>query len=84
MSWQPTATRPVLELRASMLAHARRFFADRHVLEVDTPAVVNAAVTDVHIHSARVLFAESASPTCISLHTSPGIRDETPAGGRQR
>jgi lysyl-tRNA synthetase class 2 len=69
MSWQPTAKRPVLELRASMLAHARRFFADRQVLEVDTPAVVNAAVTDVHIHSARVLFAESADT--YFLHTSP-------------
>jgi lysyl-tRNA synthetase class 2 len=68
-TWRPTATRAMLELRAALLAHTRRFFADRGVLEVDTPAVVNAAVTDVHIHSARVLFADPALP--YFLHTSP-------------
>jgi lysyl-tRNA synthetase class 2 len=39
-------------------------------LEVDTPVVVNAAVTDVHIHSARVHFAEDIDQTYF-LHTSP-------------
>ena len=67
--WQPTATRRMLELRAALLAHARHFFADRAVLEVDTPIVVNAPVTDVHIHSARVQFAEDPRP--FFLHTSP-------------
>ena len=52
--WRPTATRAMLEQRAILLAGARRFFADGGVLEVDTPMVVNAPVTDVHIHSARV------------------------------
>ena len=72
--WRPTATRDVLALRAALFAHARTFFADRGVLEVDTPVVVNAPVTDIHIHSARVQFAEE--PTGIGarpcfLHTSP-------------
>jgi elongation factor P--(R)-beta-lysine ligase len=44
----------MLEQRAILLARARSFFADGGVLEVDTPMVVNAPVTDVHIHSARV------------------------------
>lgn len=59
----------MLELRAALLAHARHFFADRGVLEVDTPMVVNAPVTDVHIHSARVQFADDSRP--FFLHTSP-------------
>jgi lysyl-tRNA synthetase class 2 len=52
--WRPTATRAMLEQRATLLARARRFFADGGVLEVDTPMVVNSPVTDVHIHSAQV------------------------------
>jgi elongation factor P--(R)-beta-lysine ligase len=68
--WRPTATRAMLEQRALLLARARRFFADGGVLEVDTPMVVNAPVTDVHIHSARVeLGAEATHP--FFLHTSP-------------
>ncbi len=59
----------MLELRAALLGAARAFFADRSVLEVDTPVVVNAPVTDVHIHSARVEFTGDARP--FFLHTSP-------------
>src|SRR5262249_28409953 len=58
-----------LELRARLLGRARQFFADRGVLEVDTPMVVNAPVTDVHIHSTRVRFADD--PRTFFLHTSP-------------
>jgi elongation factor P--(R)-beta-lysine ligase len=76
-TWRPTASRETLEQRASLLARTRRFFADRAVLEVDTPIVVNAAVTDVHIHSARVHFGATDSPQSCGpahpyfLHTSP-------------
>jgi lysyl-tRNA synthetase class 2 len=59
----------MLEHRAALLASARNFFADRAVLEVDTPVVVNAPVTDIHIHSARVQFADDPRP--FFLHTSP-------------
>ena len=59
----------MLEHRAILLAHARNFFADRGVLEVDTPIVVNSPVTDVHIHSARVHFSDDSPP--FFLHTSP-------------
>ena len=68
-SWRPTATRAVLEQRAQALAHVREFFAKRSVLEVDTPVVVNAPVTDVHIHSAEVRFPDA--PGRFYLHTSP-------------
>ena len=69
-TWRPSANRAMLEQRALLLARARRFFADGGVLEVDTPMVVNAPVTDVHIHSARVdLGAQAKHP--YFLHTSP-------------
>lgn len=82
--WRPTATRAMLEQRATLFARTRRFFADGGVLEVDTPIVVNAPVTDVHVHSARVdlevkastqprssqeVFTRAARP--YFLHTSP-------------
>ena len=59
----------MLEHRCAVLTHARHFFLDRGVLEVDTPIVVNAPVTDIHIHSAKVQFADNPRP--FFLHTSP-------------
>jgi len=67
--WRPTATRAVLARRAQALAQVREFFSARTVLEVDTPVVVNAPVTDVHIHSAEVRFPDA--PGRFYLHTSP-------------
>jgi lysyl-tRNA synthetase class 2 len=62
----------MLKRRAALLSRAREFFAERGVLEVDTPLVINAPVTDVHIHSARVLFEDTGSPSRrYFLHTSP-------------
>ncbi|HVW70374.1 MAG TPA: EF-P lysine aminoacylase EpmA [Steroidobacteraceae bacterium] len=69
-AWRPTATRAMLEQRALLLQRARRFFFEGGVLEVDTPIVVNAPVTDVHIHSARVDLGAPA-PHTYFLHTSP-------------
>lgn len=66
--WRPTATRATLQRRAEMLAQARRFFGARQVMEVDTPVVVNAPVTDVHIHSAQVTLSDDRP---YFLHTSP-------------
>ena len=68
-TWRPTASRPVLARRAEALAEIRAFFAARTVMEVDTPVVVNAPVTDVHIHSAEVRFPDA--PGRYYLHTSP-------------
>ncbi len=71
--WRATATCATLRRRAALLDAARRFFAARAVLEVDTPMVVNAPVTDVHIHSAQVTFPD-ATDGCARqyfLHTSP-------------
>jgi lysyl-tRNA synthetase class 2 len=74
--WRPTASRERLERRGSALTQVRGFFAKRGVLEVDTPIIVNAPVTDVHIHSAEVRFPDDATtgagaPARFFLHTSP-------------
>ncbi len=49
--WRPSATFDALRVRAETLASLRRFFAERGVLEVETPALSAAAVTDLHLHS---------------------------------
>ena len=69
VEWRPTATRDRLAHRSAVLMHARHFFVDRGLIEVDTPMIVNAPVTDVHIHSAKVEFPESSRR--FFLHTSP-------------
>jgi lysyl-tRNA synthetase class 2 len=69
MSWGPTAAPAMLQLRAGLLASARAFFAEQGVLEVDTPALVRHAVTDVNLHSAQVQLPGHRGP--LYLHTSP-------------
>ena len=48
-SWQPSASIPNLLKRAAIMAEIRRFFADRGVLEVETPCMSQATVTDIHL-----------------------------------
>jgi lysyl-tRNA synthetase class 2 len=52
--WQPTAAIDVLRLRARLLGRARAYFARTGALEVETPVLVGAAVTDVHLDSLEV------------------------------
>ncbi|WP_038175967.1 MULTISPECIES: elongation factor P--(R)-beta-lysine ligase [Vibrio] len=54
--WQPTASIKQLRQRASIVAQIRHFFAQRHVLEVDTPAMSHATVTDIHLHTFQTEF----------------------------
>lgn len=51
IDWQPTASIATLELRARMLRAAREYFAATRALEVETPTLSAAAVTDVHLAS---------------------------------
>lgn len=48
-AWRPTASRESLVRRSALLAATRDFFASRSVLEVETPLLVNAGVTDVNL-----------------------------------
>jgi elongation factor P--(R)-beta-lysine ligase len=67
--WRPTASLGALKKRAAMLAAARGFFADRGVLEVETPILSAAAVSDPQIDSLSTRVAGIAAP--LYLCTSP-------------
>ncbi|MCJ7453659.1 MAG: EF-P lysine aminoacylase EpmA [Steroidobacteraceae bacterium] len=67
--WAPTASLATLHLRAQMLARVRTHFASTGALEVETPVMVQAGVTDVHLESLEVRRADGARAGF--LHTSP-------------
>ena len=48
-NWRPTASLQALRERAKLYADIRQFFAERDVLEVDTPVLSHGTVTDVFI-----------------------------------
>jgi lysyl-tRNA synthetase class 2 len=64
--WRPTASPALLRRRAVLLDAARSFFRQRNVLEVETPVVLAATVTDVQIDSLTL-----AGPAPRFLQTSP-------------
>jgi lysyl-tRNA synthetase class 2 len=66
-SWQPAARLATLQTRAAMLASARKYFADRSVLEVETPVIASHSVTDPHIQSIGLHIQNSR----LWLRTSP-------------
>jgi len=68
-NWRPTASNAALRLRAQALRTTREFFFARNVLEVETPAMVNAPVSDVNLGSVRVEVPGRETP--LFLHTSP-------------
>ena len=65
--WQPTAAIATLEVRATMLRAVREYFTATRALEVETPTLSAAAVTDVHLAS----IAAQALQQRRYLHTSP-------------
>ncbi|OIQ25358.1 elongation factor P--(R)-beta-lysine ligase [uncultured Vibrio sp.] len=54
--WQPSASIQQLKQRAAILASIRDFFAQKGVMEVDTPAMSHATVTDIHLHTFQTTF----------------------------
>ncbi|WP_218059137.1 elongation factor P--(R)-beta-lysine ligase [Gilliamella sp. wkB178] len=76
MTWQPTASIDNLLKRAKIISQVRQFFADRCILEVETPAMSQYAVTDVHLSSFHTLFfkpgeVDELQGRKMSLITSP-------------
>lgn len=73
MSWQPTASIEFLKQRAEILSQIRHFFSERNVLEVDTPAMSHATVTDIHLHTFQTDFIGPgyANGSKLFLMTSP-------------
>jgi lysyl-tRNA synthetase class 2 len=68
-SWRPTTSAGALRLRAKALRATREFFFAREVLEVETPAMIHAPVSDVNLGSVRVQMA--GPDGSLFLHTSP-------------
>src|SRR5688572_26175198 len=72
-NWRPTATIETLRLRGSLNALIRRFFAERDVLEVETPVLSRAGNTDPNIASFSLEFSgrTDGTPRTRWLRTSP-------------
>jgi len=76
MSWQPTLTWNNAQKRAQILQQIRQFFTERGVIEVETPALSQGTVTDVHLEAltCRYNFLADSSDQqskALYLQTSP-------------
>lgn len=71
--WRPTAPLQNLQQRARILTRIRAFFAERGVMEVETPILSTAAITDPHLESFTTRYTGPGHPggTVLYLHTSP-------------
>lgn len=69
--WRPAAAPELLQLRADTLSRIRQFFAARDVLEVETPLLAPATVTDLHIDSIPARVQLAGSSQTFHLQTSP-------------
>lgn len=72
-AWQPSASLDTLRMRAQLLARVRQFFAQRAVLEVETPILSAAATPAPHLDSFAVAYRGPHAPLAgrLYLHTSP-------------
>lgn len=71
MTYQPTATLELARERATMYATIRQFFAEREVLEVQTPVMSQAGNTDIFLQSVSTNVTVNDKPRTYYLHTSP-------------
>ncbi len=69
--YQPTCSIEALKARAAMYQKIRQFFAERQVLEVETPVLSQAGVTDVHLASVQVQRHIHGKLNTQYLQTSP-------------
>ena len=76
MTWQTTLTWDNAKQRATILAGIRQFFSARNVIEVETPALSQGTVTDVHLDALTCQYnflADSpmSESNTLYLQTSP-------------
>jgi len=74
--WQPTLTWKDAQQRAEIIRKIRQFFVDRNVLEVETPALSQGTVTDVHLEGFNCNYdflrdSSSEQSQKLYLQTSP-------------
>jgi len=67
VNWQPTASFENIKTRARILQSIRAFFTERNVLEVETPVLSAAAITDPQLESFSLCFQRRE----YYLNTSP-------------
>ncbi len=70
-NYQPTCSIEALKARAAIYQKIRQFFAEREVLEVETPVLSQAGVTDVHLASVQVQRHIHGKLNTQYLQTSP-------------
>lgn len=70
-NWQPSATIVNLFKRAAIVEQIRQFFSDRGLLEVDTPAMSQATVTDIHLVPFQTSFIEPGTSSKMQLYLTP-------------
>lgn len=71
--WQPSPTIEHLKARAEIIKKIRHFFETKEVLEVDTPVMSHATVTDIHLQTFNTDFIGPgyAGGKKVYLMTSP-------------
>ncbi|WP_386083167.1 EF-P lysine aminoacylase EpmA [Vreelandella sp. F11] len=71
IDWQPSASLETLRERARLMAKVRAFFAQRDVLEVETPVLGQGGSTDVHLVSLHTQARTGRGQRRLWLQTSP-------------
>jgi elongation factor P--(R)-beta-lysine ligase len=69
--WQPSCSLGLLRLRAQMLNRIRQFFADRDVLEVETPLLSRTIGTDPNLNFFTTSLHLMPKQQTLYLQTSP-------------
>ena len=69
--WAPSASLDALRFRARCMAAVRRFFAERDVMEVDTPVLCRAGTTDPFMDVMSVDVIAPGGSQVMWLQTSP-------------
>lgn len=71
--WQPSASIKNLKKRAEIIRSIREFFYQRNVMEVETPSLSQASVTDIHLISFNTEFVgpNYSNGVPLYLQTSP-------------
>ncbi|MEL7612114.1 EF-P lysine aminoacylase EpmA [Vreelandella titanicae] len=71
IDWQPSASFETLRERARLMVKVRAFFAQRDVLEVETPVLGQGGSTDIHLVSLHTLARTDKGQRRLWLQTSP-------------
>ena len=69
-AFEPSAALQTLRMRATLLAGIRSFFAERQVLEVETPLLARTTATDPHLQSMQVDAVQALRPSSQAASSS--------------